>query len=105
MKKRIVYTLAVISAFAAFSGCTGMRTENDQQNTPSTSATPMIVTPNPDDGDVRDGDGIITDEDNGNYTSRPSSTPEMNVSPSPDADVTVSPDANGSGTPAGGRNK
>ena len=62
MKKAIVYIFAALIALNALAGC-GM--EGDRNTTTNPSATPVVTTPDVNNGIVDDKDGIITDDDNG----------------------------------------
>lgn len=71
MKKTMVWILALTLAFSALlSGCGDMRKPAGDKTTPSAApqhtAMPDITTPDPQDGIVKDDDGIITENDSGN---------------------------------------
>ena len=83
MKKAIVYIIAVLIALNALAGC-GMSAD---RNTATASPTPMVTTPDVNNGIVNDNDGIITDRDNGRVGA--SATPGNNG-------ATGTDDANGS---------
>ena len=70
MKKGMVYVTALLIASALlFSGCGEMRDKDDNTlpptSTPMQTMLPESMTPDPEDGVVRDRDGIITDSDSG----------------------------------------
>lgn len=72
MKKTMVYILALSMAFSALlSGC-GENKNNRPNTTPTVNPTatnaPATMMPDPEDGNVNDNDGIITDGDNGPLT-------------------------------------
>ena len=68
MKKPMAYILSSIVLLSSLSGCGRMGGMGDDYNptpVPAATATPIIVTPDPYDGVVRDEDGIIDDRDTG----------------------------------------
>ena len=94
--KKAVYTLMTAALVLSLTGCAGMGLMDGGQTeaptvSPAVSASPAVVTPDVDDGVVRDRDGIITDDDTGaETTARPDTgrkTGEtgMTASPSPSA--------------------
>ena len=96
MKKAMVYVIALTLALSAMlAGCGEKRGTDGGTNAPKETAqqtmTPETMMPDPDDGVVRDRDGIITDGDSGNAGSTSSKAPESNANP-----------AAGSGTQGGG---
>ncbi|MBE6998458.1 MAG: hypothetical protein E7427_09875 [Ruminococcaceae bacterium] len=73
MKKAMVYILALTLAFTALlAGCGETRgTGSDTaapSATPQATVLPENMMPDPEDGEVNDRDGIITDDDNGTDT-------------------------------------
>ena len=64
MKKAIVYIFAALIALNALAGC-GMEGDRNNNTTVNPSATPIVTTPDVNNGIVGDRDGIITDDDNG----------------------------------------
>ena len=89
MKKAMVYTITALLSLSALAGCGRMNGVEPMGPTerPAASATPMIVTPDPENGYVRDEDGIITDDDTGrdgadrNGTARPGMNPGATADP------------------------
>ena len=89
MKKIVVYTITAILSLSILAGCGRMgdkREDAGSAERPMTSASPMIVTPDPEDGVVRDEDGIITEGDpgrgqNGGGTGIASAAPAASASP------------------------
>ena len=70
MKKAMVYILALTLAFSTLlAGCGEMggtnRDKNAPAKTPQATILPETMMPDPADGEVRDSDGIITDNDSG----------------------------------------
>ena len=83
MKNTMVYLLALALAAAAFlTGCGEMRKPSggaaDPSATPTQTAFPETMMPDPEDGIVRDRDGIITEEDNAGSNSK---LPESSANP------------------------
>ena len=83
--KRIVCTvLAASAALGLLSGCAEARrdvadgTGNAVGASPTATATPLIVMPDPDNGKIEDGNGT----ENGTYA-RPTRSPAGTASPSP----------------------
>ena len=81
--KKLLGALSVAAiAAGVFSGCAGNmdRMDNEKTSTaqPIFSSSPMIVTPDPENGIIEDGDG----ERNGTQM-RPSETPDATMSASP----------------------
>ncbi len=104
--KKAVYTLVTAALVLSLTGCAGTdlmdggrMEDRDPAATaaPAVSASPAVVTPDVEDGIVRDRDGIITDDDTGaETTARPNTGRKtgdngMAASPSPSA----SPDTRG----------
>ncbi len=81
MKSAMVYVLALSILFSALlSGCGEMRGTKGKSGVPT--ATPaQTLLPDPEDGEVRDRDGIITDEDSGALPGGPSANPEGSLKP------------------------
>lgn len=74
MKKTMVYTIAALLSVCALSGCGRMESKDySKQPTelPEIVTSPGMYTPDPEDGYVRDEDGIITDNDTGRTTAAP----------------------------------
>ena len=69
MRKAMVYILALTLAFSALlAGCgenSSDRNSTRETQKPQTSSTPETMMPDPEDGVVKDRDGIITDGDTG----------------------------------------
>ena len=69
MKKAMVYILALTLAFSALlAGCgenSSDRSSTRETPKPQTSSAPETMMPDPEDGVVKDDDGIITDGDTG----------------------------------------
>ena len=72
MKKAMVYMIALTLAFSTMlAGCGEMRGTDKGTPTPTPTISPDVtfptetMMPNPEDGEVRDRDGIITDGDSG----------------------------------------
>ena len=72
MRKAMVYILALTLAFSTLlAGCgenTKDRDGTKETQKPQTSAAPETMMPDPEDGVVKDDDGIITDGDTGSVT-------------------------------------
>ena len=86
MKKTMVYVLALTLAFSTFlAGCGEMRGTDGRTTaptaTPQQTMIPETMMPNPEDGVVRDNDGIITDGDSGNGTGNTPNLPESTMRP------------------------
>ncbi|MBQ7737619.1 MAG: hypothetical protein IJT62_07265 [Oscillospiraceae bacterium] len=95
MKKKTIYSLAVLLAFSFLVACgRNGATEVLPDGSPIVSASPMVVTPDMNDGVVRDDDGIITDSDTGNTaTSRPETSPSASPAEKASAKPTATPNA------------
>ena len=84
MKKIVCTVSAAVLMIGLLSGCGDGRDSRTDENmgaatgSPVASASPMIVTPDPENGMIEDGDGT----ENGTGA-RPSSSPAGTVSPSP----------------------
>ena len=84
MKKIVCTVSAAVLMIGLLSGCGDGRDSRTDENmgaatgSPVASASPMIVTPDPENGMIEDGDGM----ENGTGT-RPSNSPAGTVSPSP----------------------
>ena len=68
MKKPMAYILSSIVLLSSLSGCGRMGEPGDDYSptpVPAATATPVVATPDPYDGFVRDEDGIIEDSDTG----------------------------------------
>ena len=65
MKKPAAYILTAVVLLSSLSGCGRTGEEYDPAAAPPATATPIIVTPDPQNGVVRDEDGIIEDRDTG----------------------------------------
>ena len=73
MKRGLVYVTALaLTAALLFSGCGEMRGTDGNAvpptGTPTQTMIPETMMPDPEDGVVRDRDGIITDSDSGTVT-------------------------------------
>ena len=81
MKKAMVYILALtVACSAMLTGCgelrgTGSNTAAPTE-TPQTTAVPETMIPDPENGVVRDEDGLITEEDSGRATGSDKETPK-----------------------------
>ncbi len=87
MKKTIAYTLLAVMILTMAAGC-GRMGEETPPATPRATAAPVMPSPDPDAGIVKDKDGIITPEDSGSATSpRPTAgtTPESGSEQTPGA--------------------
>ena len=85
MKKAMIYILALTLAFSALlTGCGEIRGRDDKTapaETPEATILPETMMPDPADGEVRDSDGIITDDDSGNGKTEAPAAPDSTIKP------------------------
>ena len=86
MKKTTACILLAAAILTLASGC-GRMENTAPQTTPTATATPMIPTPDADNGIVNDGDGIMEPGDNGRI-------PEATHAPSASPDAEQTPESN-----------
>ncbi|MBR4578589.1 MAG: hypothetical protein IKO22_03125 [Oscillospiraceae bacterium] len=102
MNKTMVYSISALLCLSALAGCGRLAGEDTRPTErPVTTSSPMIVTPDPEDGYVRDEDGIITDDDTGrddgdHGTGRPTTEPGASAMPG----GTAAPRGSGSPSPS-----
>lgn len=110
MKKAVVYILILVFALAALTACSANGTTDLEPETTAgtnASASPAVVTPDPDDGMVQDEDGIITDDDTGSLNTPDTDmqhrgTENTNGSVASSALPAGTPDGNGNGSGSNG---
>ena len=81
MKSAMVYVLALsLLLTALLSGCGDIRGSNGRTDLPTASPEHTIL-PDPEDGEVRDSDGIITEDDSGTLPQDQTGVPETTANP------------------------
>ncbi len=83
MKKAMIYICALTLAFSTLlAGCGEMRDDKTPPaETPQATILPETMMPDPADGEVRDSDGIITDDDSGNGKTEAPAAPDSTIKP------------------------
>lgn len=81
----MAYILTAVMLLSSLSGCSRMGDIEERNNAtavPAATATPVIITPDPKNGMVRDEDGFIEDNDTGRVGANPANeTPRATARP------------------------
>ncbi len=96
MKRSILLVCVFALLCAVLCGCGDYRNDNLPMETPGATMelmpdTSPMVSMDPEDGVVRDGDGVIEDRDTGKPASAVSPKPTTDIAPSASPNQTVSP--------------
>lgn len=90
MRKTTIYTLLFALVSCLVTGCGAARQDGMTDDTPMVSASPMIVTPDPEDGFIEDDEETRRDRDDRLQTKTPD-TGSASPSASPAASPSASP--------------